>query len=129
MAEMVHSVAREKGLLLDFKCKSFATASQRVRGSYGAENIKTMQEAAVKYDPEGVFQKLQYGGFLLRNNVQILLPLPMSEGLCSPSPEDSWIELSALFDFLYRQGNRIRKRTIQVWTDIYEKQVKPQEIC
>lgn len=44
-------------------------ASQRVLGSYGAENIKRMQEAAAKYDPEGVFQKLQYGGFLLRNNV------------------------------------------------------------
>ncbi|KAE8411403.1 6-hydroxy-D-nicotine oxidase [Aspergillus pseudocaelatus] len=69
MSEVVHSLAREKGLLLDFKCMSFAMASQRVLGSYGAENIKTMQEAAAKYDPEGVFQKLQYGGFLLRNNV------------------------------------------------------------
>ncbi|KAE8309104.1 6-hydroxy-D-nicotine oxidase [Aspergillus transmontanensis] len=69
MSEMVPSLARETGLLLDFKCKSFAMASQRVLGSYGAENIKRMQEAAAKYDPEGVFQKLQYGGFLLRSNV------------------------------------------------------------
>ncbi|KAF7628947.1 hypothetical protein AFLA_004290 [Aspergillus flavus NRRL3357] len=69
MSETVHSLAREAGLLLDFKCMSFSMASQRVLGSYGAENIKRMQEAAAKYDPEGVFQKLQYGGFLLRNNV------------------------------------------------------------
>ncbi|KAB8220466.1 6-hydroxy-D-nicotine oxidase [Aspergillus novoparasiticus] len=69
MSEMVHSLARETGLLLDFKCMSFAMASQRVLGSYGAENIKRMQEAAAKYYPEGVFQKLQYGGFLLRSNV------------------------------------------------------------
>ncbi|RAQ54943.1 hypothetical protein AFGD_009560 [Aspergillus flavus] len=69
MSETVHSLAREAGLLLDFECMSFSMASQRVLGSYGAENIKRMQEAAAKYDPEGVFQKLQYGGFLLRNNV------------------------------------------------------------
>ncbi|KAB8267307.1 6-hydroxy-D-nicotine oxidase [Aspergillus minisclerotigenes] len=69
MSETVHSLARKAGLLLDFKCMSFSMASQRVLGSYGAENIKRMQEAAAKYDPEGVFQKLQYGGFLLHNNV------------------------------------------------------------
>ncbi|KAE8334942.1 hypothetical protein BDV24DRAFT_156451 [Aspergillus arachidicola] len=69
MSEMVPSLARETGLLLDFKCMSFAMASQRVLGSYGPENIKRTQEAAAKYDPEGVFQKLQYGGFLLRSNV------------------------------------------------------------
>ncbi|PYH65101.1 uncharacterized protein BO88DRAFT_408038 [Aspergillus vadensis CBS 113365] len=38
---------------------TFATGSQRVLGSYGAENIRLMQEAAAKYDPEGVSQKLQ----------------------------------------------------------------------
>ncbi|OGM43634.1 hypothetical protein ABOM_008567 [Aspergillus bombycis] len=61
MSETVHSLAKEKGLLLNFKCMGFATASQRVLGSYGAENIRRMQEAAAKYDPEGFFQKLQYG--------------------------------------------------------------------
>ena len=69
MAEKVQSLAREKGVLLDFKCMSFATASQKVLGSYGPDNIKRMQETAAKYDPEGVFQKLQHGGFLLRDQV------------------------------------------------------------
>nr|XP_001398768.2 hypothetical protein ANI_1_1246164 [Aspergillus niger CBS 513.88] len=69
MSEKVQYLAKDKGLLLDFKCMSFATASQRVLGSYGVDNIKRMQEVAAKYDPEGVFQKLQNGGFLLRDNV------------------------------------------------------------
>ncbi|PWY88422.1 6-hydroxy-D-nicotine oxidase [Aspergillus heteromorphus CBS 117.55] len=69
MSEKVQSLANAKGLLLDFKCMSFATASQKVLGSYGAENVKRMREVAAKYDPEGVFQKLQNGGFLLRDNV------------------------------------------------------------
>ncbi|KAL3264517.1 hypothetical protein ABHI18_000732 [Aspergillus niger] len=69
ISEKVQYLAKEKGLLLDFKCMSFATASQKVLGSYGVDNIKRMQEVAAKYDPEGVFQKLQNGGFLLRDNV------------------------------------------------------------
>lgn len=69
MSEKVQYLAKDKGLLLDFKCMSFATALQRVLGSYGVDNIKRMQEVAAKYDPEGVFQKLQNGGFLLRDNV------------------------------------------------------------
>lgn len=69
MSEKVQNLAKARGLLLDFRCMSFATASQKVLGSYGAENVKRMQEVAAKYDPEGVFQKLQNGGFLLRENV------------------------------------------------------------
>ncbi|PWY88590.1 6-hydroxy-D-nicotine oxidase [Aspergillus sclerotioniger CBS 115572] len=69
MSEKVQSVAKAKGFLLEFKCMSFATASQKVLGSYGAENIKWMQEVAAKYDPKGVFQELQNGGFLLRDNI------------------------------------------------------------
>jgi hypothetical protein len=69
MTEIVHSLAKEKGVLLDFKCMSFATGSQKVLRSYGADNVKRMQETAAKYDPEGVFQKLQRGGFLLRDNI------------------------------------------------------------
>ncbi|GAQ44259.1 hypothetical protein AtubIFM55763_011527 [Aspergillus tubingensis] len=69
MSEKVQNLAKARGLLLDFKCMSFATASQKVLGSYRAENVKRMQEVAAKYDPEGVFQKLQNGGFLLRDNV------------------------------------------------------------
>ncbi|PYH89989.1 hypothetical protein BO71DRAFT_335460, partial [Aspergillus ellipticus CBS 707.79] len=69
MSETVQTLAKAKGLLLDFKCMSFASGSQKVLGSYGADNLKRMQDAAAKYDPEGIFQKLQHGGFLLRNNI------------------------------------------------------------
>ncbi|KAJ5608677.1 6-hydroxy-D-nicotine oxidase [Penicillium herquei] len=69
MAEGVETMANEKGLLLEFKSMSFATGSQKVLGSYGAENVKQMQEIAAKYDPEGLFQSFQNDGFLLRNNL------------------------------------------------------------
>ncbi|KAE8381334.1 hypothetical protein BDV26DRAFT_278900 [Aspergillus bertholletiae] len=69
MSEKVQSLAEERQLLLDFKCMSFATAAQRVLRSYGPENIRAMQKTAAKYDPEGVFQNLQHGGFLLSNNL------------------------------------------------------------
>ncbi len=69
MAKNIQSIAREMGLLLDFLCMSFATGSQKVLRSYGTGNVKRMQDVAEKYDPEGVFQKLQNGGFLLRDNI------------------------------------------------------------
>lgn len=69
MTESAELLANEKGFLLDFKCMSFANASQKVLHSYGTDNVQRMQETAAKYDPEGVFQKLQHGGFLLRDNI------------------------------------------------------------
>ncbi|ROV99464.1 hypothetical protein VMCG_06301 [Cytospora schulzeri] len=65
----VEEIARGKGLLLDFLCPSFAGAdqSQRLVRGFGEENLKQMQEVSAKYDPEGVFQKLQSDGFLLRH--------------------------------------------------------------
>ncbi|KAJ5734910.1 uncharacterized protein N7483_000035 [Penicillium malachiteum] len=69
MAESVEVLAKEKGLLLEFKPMGFATGSQNVLGSYGAANLKQMREVAAKYDPEGLFQRSQYGGFLLRDTI------------------------------------------------------------
>ncbi|GAB1318345.1 hypothetical protein MFIFM68171_08555 [Madurella fahalii] len=58
-----------EGLWLDYKCPNFAAGHQKVLHSYGIENLKKLQEAASKYDPERVFQKLQNDGFLLRDNI------------------------------------------------------------
>ena len=69
MASTVQSLAQERGLLLDTFCMSFASSRQKVLRSYGTDNIRRMQDAAAKYDPDGVFQKLQNNGFLLRDNV------------------------------------------------------------
>jgi hypothetical protein len=63
----VEKIAGAKGLLLDFLCPSFAGASQNVLRGFGEENLQNLRNIASKYDPEGVFQKLQNDGFLLRN--------------------------------------------------------------
>jgi hypothetical protein len=69
MCKAIQSLAEAREVLLEYKCMNFARGSQKVLASYGAENVKRMQEAATRYDPEGVFQKLQNGGFLLRDNL------------------------------------------------------------
>lgn len=48
---------------LEWKHLNYADKSQDVLASYGAENVRRMKEAAAKYDPEQVFQKLVPGGF------------------------------------------------------------------
>lgn len=40
--------------------------TQTVLDTYGAENVKKMRDAAAKYDTDGIFQKLQNDGVLLR---------------------------------------------------------------
>ncbi|KAI1392342.1 uncharacterized protein F4822DRAFT_441357 [Hypoxylon trugodes] len=66
MTQRVEKLAREKDLYLDFLAMNFANSSQDVLRSYGAANVRKLQETAAKYDPNGVFQKLQNDGFLLR---------------------------------------------------------------
>jgi hypothetical protein len=66
LIEGAEKSVREKGVLLDYLFPSFAGASQKAMRSFGETNLKKMQEVAAKYDPEGVFQKLQNDGFLLR---------------------------------------------------------------
>ncbi|KAI2473545.1 6-hydroxy-D-nicotine oxidase [Annulohypoxylon bovei var. microspora] len=59
-------IAQDKGQLLDLLFMNDASTSQNVLGSYGADSARRLQETAAKYDPEGVFQKLQKDGFLIR---------------------------------------------------------------
>ncbi|KAI5862505.1 hypothetical protein GGS23DRAFT_570531 [Durotheca rogersii] len=42
---------------------NYAHSGQEVLQSYGPENVGRIREAALKYDPEGVFQRLCPGGF------------------------------------------------------------------
>lgn len=67
MVEGVKKTAKSRGLLLDYLCANFASSSQNVLGSYGADNVERAKAVAAKYDEDGVFQKLQNGGFLLRD--------------------------------------------------------------
>lgn len=66
IAEHTRDLAKARGLLLDFILSSFAGPKQNVMHSYGEDNVRKMKEVAAKYDPNGVFQKLQNDGFLLR---------------------------------------------------------------
>ncbi|KAI1095732.1 hypothetical protein F5B19DRAFT_440755 [Rostrohypoxylon terebratum] len=42
---------------------NYASPDQEVLQSYGPDNVRKMKEAAIKYDPKGVFQRLCPGGF------------------------------------------------------------------
>ncbi|KAH6676852.1 hypothetical protein F5X68DRAFT_157267 [Plectosphaerella plurivora] len=48
---------------LDWKHLNYADKSQDVLAAYGADNVRMMKEAAAKFDPTQVFQKLVPGGF------------------------------------------------------------------
>ncbi|KAF2185210.1 FAD-binding domain-containing protein [Zopfia rhizophila CBS 207.26] len=57
--------AQKSDNLLDLIFMNDAGANQSPLRSYGNEVLETLKEIAKKYDPEGVFQRLQGGGFLL----------------------------------------------------------------
>ncbi|KAI1492419.1 hypothetical protein F5X96DRAFT_691612 [Biscogniauxia mediterranea] len=67
ISQNVRSLAREKGQLLEHTPMNFANSSQNVLRSYGVQSIKPLMGASSQYDPEGLFQKYQNDGFLLRN--------------------------------------------------------------
>ncbi|PGH10152.1 hypothetical protein AJ79_05507 [Helicocarpus griseus UAMH5409] len=62
---MIEKAAKERGLLLDFLYSNDASYKQSPLQGYGAESLAALQAASAKYDPQGVFQRLQNSGFLL----------------------------------------------------------------
>ncbi|KAL2783765.1 6-hydroxy-D-nicotine oxidase [Aspergillus keveii] len=67
LVEKVRNAAKSRDHLLPYLCATFASSDQGVLSSYGAQNIEIMKAVSRKYDPDGVFQSQQYGGFLLRD--------------------------------------------------------------
>jgi hypothetical protein len=57
--------AKEMGLYRRYVYQNYAAASQDVFGGYGEENWQRLLEIQRRYDPEGVFSRLQPGGFKL----------------------------------------------------------------
>ncbi|KAL2824310.1 hypothetical protein BDW59DRAFT_180373 [Aspergillus cavernicola] len=55
----------EEGVYLPFKYSNYASRDQDPLASYGEDNLRKLKEIAARYDPEGVFQILQNGGWLL----------------------------------------------------------------
>lgn len=57
--------AKASGDLLDLVFMNDAAANQSPLKSYGSNALRKLQKIARAYDPQGCFQELQYGGFLL----------------------------------------------------------------
>lgn len=67
--EEAENVAKRNGTYLPFVYSNYASRDQDPLASYGAENVKKLKEIAQKYDPDGVFQRLQYDGWLLSRSL------------------------------------------------------------
>ena len=63
--EKIKAVAVSEGVQNDYIYMNYASQFQDVVSSYGSENKATLKKIAAKYDPTGVFQKLQPGYFKL----------------------------------------------------------------
>lgn len=61
----IHSIATVNGADLPYRFMNDAYDGQPVLPGYGAQNLDKLRSIAKAYDPEGVFQKLQNGGWLL----------------------------------------------------------------
>ncbi|KAI7536095.1 hypothetical protein KC331_g11658 [Hortaea werneckii] len=57
--------AAERELAKEYRYMNYASQYQKVVPSYGAANHARLREIATKYDPSGVFQRLQPGYFKL----------------------------------------------------------------
>lgn len=58
-------LATARGLYDPFIYMNDASRDQDPLSSYGANNLARLKAIAARYDPSGVFQKLQNDGFLL----------------------------------------------------------------
>lgn len=58
-----NATAYAQGLGHPFLYQNYAALEQPVFAGYGEENLAKLQAASKKYDPEGVWQKLQPGYF------------------------------------------------------------------
>ncbi|KAI1319564.1 FAD-binding domain-containing protein [Xylariaceae sp. FL0255] len=65
LGDSIRAESSERSALLDYIFMNDADASQSVIESYGVEDVKMLRSVAARYDPGGVFQKLQNAGFLL----------------------------------------------------------------
>ncbi|KAK2801839.1 hypothetical protein FQN50_007584 [Emmonsiellopsis sp. PD_5] len=65
--ESVESKAKEHGVFLNFQSMNDASHRQSPLESYGSESLSALRQASIKFDPMGLFQRLQNSGFLLRN--------------------------------------------------------------
>lgn len=65
IVDAAEDTAKKNGTYIPFKYSNYSAPDQDPLASYGAENFQKLREIALQYDPDGVFQKLQNGGWLL----------------------------------------------------------------
>jgi hypothetical protein len=56
--------AKKNGTCIPFKYSNYSAPDQDPLASYGAENFQKLQEIALQYGPDSVFQRLQNGEWL-----------------------------------------------------------------
>ncbi|KAI0097316.1 FAD binding domain-containing protein [Nemania sp. FL0031] len=59
----IDEFARGEGLGWDWRYLNYANGDQDPIASYGLESVERMRAVAMKYDPQGVFQRLRRSGF------------------------------------------------------------------
>jgi hypothetical protein len=65
--ERIVGEAKKMGLHHPYIYQNYAGAGQDVFAGYGLENRLRLMEIQKKYDPEGVFTRLQPGGFKVQD--------------------------------------------------------------
>ena len=62
---LIEILTKERGLYDPFTFLNDASSTQPVFHNYGETSLEKLKSAAVKYDPQGMFQKQVPGGFKL----------------------------------------------------------------
>lgn len=62
ITDAAESAAKRNGMFLDFNYSNYASREQDPLASFGEENFRKLSELARRYDPGGIFQRLQFGG-------------------------------------------------------------------
>lgn len=65
IVDAAEATAKANGTYLPYQYCNYASLDQDPLESYGAENLERLRAIASKCDPDGVFQTLQSGGWLL----------------------------------------------------------------
>ncbi|OGM44466.1 hypothetical protein ABOM_006938 [Aspergillus bombycis] len=65
IGDAAEATAKANGTYLPYQYCNYAARDQDPLASYGTENVARLKAVSSKYDPDGVFQTLQRGGWLL----------------------------------------------------------------
>ncbi|KAG2420464.1 hypothetical protein HFD88_000076 [Aspergillus terreus] len=65
IVDAAETTAKKNGTYLPYQYANYASRDQDPLASYGPENLQKLKNIALKYDPEGIFQTLQHGGWLV----------------------------------------------------------------